>query len=155
MMRTTMTMLGAGLLAAATPAAGQMVTAKDPQSVITVMQEAGFQAKLEKTEAGDPMIRSASSGSRFTVFFYNCTKGADCATVQFFTGYQKKGLKLERINEWNRDQRFGRAYIDKEGEPVVEMDVDLDDGGVSTALFTDNLEFWTSIMSDFEKHIGW
>ena len=35
------------------------------------------------------------------------------------------------------------------------MDVDLDDGGLSTALFTDNLEFWTSVVGRFEKHIGY
>ena len=145
----------AAILTAASPAAGQMVTAKNPQSVVKALQDSGYKAQLEKSEDGDPMIRSASSGSKFTVFFYNCTAGANCATVQFYTGYEKKGLTLEQINEWNRSQRFGRAYLDKDGEPVVEMDVDLDDGGVSPALFTDNLEFWTSIMSGFEKHIGW
>jgi hypothetical protein len=34
------------------------------------------------------------------------------------------------------------------------MDVDLDDGGVSTKLFEDNLEFWVAVMAAFEKHIG-
>ena len=34
------------------------------------------------------------------------------------------------------------------------MEVDLDDGGVSTTLFEDNLEFWVVVMAAFEKHIG-
>ena len=35
------------------------------------------------------------------------------------------------------------------------MDLDLDDGGISTALFIDNLQFWTSILDKFERHIGY
>ncbi len=155
MMRTFAGVTAAMLLAGAAPAAAQMVTAKDPQSVVKVLQDAGFQAKLDKSEDGEPMIRSGASGSKFTIFFFNCTAGKDCATVQFYSGYEKKGLKLEQINAWNQGQRFGRAYLDKEGEPAIEMDLDLDDGGVSPALFTDNLEFWTTIMAGFEKHIGW
>jgi hypothetical protein len=33
------------------------------------------------------------------------------------------------------------------------MDVDLDDGGISSKLFEDNLEFWVLLMAQFEKHI--
>ena len=76
-------------------------------------------------------------------------------TVQFHAGYDLKAApSLASINEWNRRQRFGRAYLDGENDPILEMDVDLDDGGLSEALFIDNLEFWTSAMGGFEKHIG-
>ncbi|MDB5673507.1 MAG: YbjN protein, partial [Sphingomonas bacterium] len=43
----------------------------------------------------------------------------------------------------------------KEHDPILEMDVDLDDGGVSPALFIDNIEFWTSILGKFEGQIGY
>ncbi len=35
------------------------------------------------------------------------------------------------------------------------MDLDLDDGGISQALFNDNVEFWASVVGDFERHIGY
>jgi hypothetical protein len=38
---------------------------------------------------------------------------------------------------------------------VVEMDVDLDDGGMSEALFIDNLQFWQSVLGKFEEAIGY
>ena len=145
-------------MAAAAPVHAGQVTAKDPSSVVTALQEAGYQAQLEKDKGGDPLIRSASSGSRFSIFFYSCTDNEDCAAVQFYTAYDTapgKAPSLEKINEWNRDRRFGRAYIDTEGDPVVEMDVDLDDGGISQALFTDNLEYWVAVMTGFESYIGW
>src|SRR5215213_8348834 len=143
------------LVSAASPAGAQLVRAQDPQSVIKAMQGSGYLAELTVDREGDPMIRSGASGTNFQILFYNCTNHRECATVQFHVGYDLKAApSLERINEWNATQRFGRAYLDKESDPILEMDVDLDDGGVSPLLFIDNLEFWTSAMGRFEKHIG-
>jgi len=147
----------AALAAATAGSAGaQAIRATDPQGIVALLQSEGYAAKLEKTDKGDPVIRSQSSGSNFSVYFYNCDKGQNCATVQFYAGYDTdKKLSLEQINAWNQTNRFGRAYLDDEGDPNLEMDVDLDDGGMSRELFTDNFEFWTSVMAGFEKHIGW
>ena len=143
-------------LASAAPAADpQMVRAQDPQSLVRAMQARGYLAELTADQTGDPMIRSAASGTNFQVLFYNCTNHRECATIQFHVGYDlKTAPALESINEWNRSQRFGSAHLDKENDPILEMDVDLDDGGLSPLLFIDNLEFWTSAMGRFEKHIG-
>jgi len=156
-MRTAIFAVAIGLLAAS-PALAQQVTAKDPQSVARALVASGYRAEMKKDGEGDPMIMSASSGTKFGVFFYNCTNHANCATVQFHAGFDTdpgKAPSLEKINAWNRTQRFGRAYLDNEGDPVIEMDIDLDDGGMSQPLFLDNLEFWVSVLAQFEKEIGW
>lgn len=137
-------------------ARAQMVTAQNPSSVVSAIQRAGYQAALQNSDSGSPYIDSASSGSSFTIFFYGCTGGKDCKTVQFFSGYKSpRNASLNALNEWNAKNRFGRAYVSDSGSVRLEMDVDLDDGGMSTALFQDNLEFWVVIMASFEKHIGW
>lgn len=143
---------------AAAPALAQQVTATDPQTVVQALSASGYQAQLTKDNSGDPMIRSSSSGSGFLIYFYNCTSGAACATVQFHASYDtttESAPSLETINKWNREQRFGRAYLDAQGDPAIEMDVDLDDGGMSQELFIDNLEFWVVVMARFEETIGW
>ena len=143
-------------LAAATPATAQMVRAQDPQSLVKALQASGYAATLGTDRVGDPMISSGVAGTTFQIFCYNCTNHRECATVQFHSGYhQKASPPLTTINEWNRTQRFGRAYLDKENDPILEMDVDLDDGGLSPLLFIDNIEFWSSVLSRFEKHIGY
>lgn len=140
----------------AAPAAAQMVKAQDPASLVRALADAGYEATLGTDNAGDPVITSKHEGSVFKILFYNCTDNTNCATVQFHSGYELDGkIALDRINAWNRSQRFGRAYLDDEGDPIVEMDLDLDDGGVSKALFADNFEFWISVLNQFEKHIGW
>ena len=137
------------------PAHAQMVRAQDPQSVVYALQQGGYQAKLGVDKVGDPMITSAVSGTSFQVMFYNCTDHKDCATVQLHSGYSfTNKVSLDQINEWNRSQRFGRAYLDKTNDPILEMDIDLDDGGLSMLLFQDNIEFWSSVIVKFEKHIG-
>lgn len=136
-------------------AQAQMVTASDPASVAKVLQANGYRAEVTKDDSGDPMIKSASSGTNFLVLFYGCTNNADCATVQFFAGYaDAENGSVSALNEWNAKNRFGRAYLSDKGAARLEMDVDLDDGGMSTALFEDNLEFWVAIMASFEKHIS-
>jgi hypothetical protein len=140
----------------ALPAEAQMVRAQDPGSLVAALQQGGYAAKLGTDKVGDPMITSGVSGTSFQVFFYNCTDHKECATVQFHSGYDLTNpVSLERINEWNQSQRFGRAYLDKESDPILEMDVDLDDGGLSPLLFIDNIEFWASILGNFERHIGY
>ena len=142
--------------AASSAGAQQLVRAQDPQSLVKAMQANGYKAELTVDSTGDPMIRSAAGGTNFQLLFYNCTNHRECATVQFHVGYDlKTAPSLESINEWNRTQRFGSAHLDKENDPILEMDVDLDDGGLSPLLFIDNLEFWTSALGRFEKHIGY
>lgn len=132
----------------------QMVRAQDPGSLVRALQGAGYKAELTKDDSGDPLIRSTSSGSNFAIFFFGCTRNVDCRTIQFFAGYTDRTPSLSQINDWNSRKRFGRAYISDKGAARIEMDVDLDDGGLSTKLFEDNLEFWVLLMSQFEKHIG-
>ena len=140
----------------AVPAESQMVRAQDPGSLVSALQQGGYAAKLGIDKVGDPMITSGVSGTNFQIFFYNCTDHKACATVQFHSGYDLANpVSLAQINEWNSRQRFGRAYLDKENDPILEMDVDLDDGGVSSLLFIDNIEFWASILGNFERHIGY
>lgn len=146
----------AALLAFAVPANAQMVRAQDPQSLVRALQGAGYAANLGTDRVGDPMITSGVSGTTFQIFFYNCTDNRNCATVQFHSGYDVRvPVDLPKLNEWNRTKRFARAFLDKENDPILEMDVDLDDGGLSPALFIDNIEFWASVLGDFERYIGY
>ena len=137
-------------------ALAQNVRAQDPQTLIDTLLQAGYRAQLDTDETGDPLIRSTSSGSDFLIFFFGCTGNTDCRTIQFYAGYREpSNATLEAINRWNAENRFGRGYVTDEGSARIEMDVDLDDGGLSQALFIDNLEFWVLVMSRFEDYIGY
>jgi hypothetical protein len=147
--------LGLSLWAMAAPASAAMVTAQDPQSIVSALQQAGYVAKLDKDPGGDPMILSAASGANFRIFFFNCTANKDCSTIQFYAGYDvDEPIAVDRINAFNQTKRFIRALVDKENDPVLVMDLNLDKGGMSDALFIDNLEVWATQVPEFQRQIG-
>jgi hypothetical protein len=50
--------------------------------------------------------------------------------LQLFYGVGGVRCPLEAINEWNKQHRHSRAYLDDESDPVLESDL-LSDGGMS------------------------
>ncbi len=142
-------------LVGATPAVAQTVSGARPDSVAAALREAGYRAELTKDDSGDPLIKSSASGASFLLLFYNCKENKDCSTVQFFAGFKKSGVTLQQLNDWNTQYRFGRAYLTKEGSARIEMDVDLDKGGMSSALFIANVKTWEALLADFQKAIDY
>ena len=135
-----------------TPAATGNVTA-EVQSIVRALQRAGYKALVKKDEDGAPFVESGQGGNRFLVFFYGCEEGLNCDTVQFYAGFDDHKADLAKINSWNAENRFGRAYLSEKGSARIEMDVDLEDGGVSPALFEDNVEYWVAAMSKFASFV--
>jgi hypothetical protein len=143
-----------GGMACAAPSQAQMITASNPQSVAAYLRSEGLTVTLKKDTDGDPLIESSLGKNQgFSVYFYNCTDHAACQTLQFYAGFTDSKADAARLNEWNRGKRFGRAYIDKVGDPVVEMDIDLNDPGMARALFADNFRLWKILMTEFPAFI--
>jgi hypothetical protein len=144
-MRVKPLILFVSLLSITSPSAAQMVSAKNPASVVAAMQAKGYQAELG-TEDGAPRIASGAGGLKLTIFFGNCEKGANCTTISFVTGFTDlDNVSLPRINDWNRQNRFARAYLDEERDPMLVMDVDLDHQGIPSANFAEYLDIWSSL----------
>jgi Putative bacterial sensory transduction regulator len=131
-----------------------MVMASDPASLVGALQAAGYRAELGKEDSGLPMITSAASGSTFIIYFYGCTNNANCRSITFYAGYAKRDkVTPVWINDWNYRQRFARGYLNTKGDPRIEMDVVLDVGGISRALFGKCVDLWAQQQSQFEKEL--
>lgn len=142
------------LAPAGTPAAAELVTAKDPRKIAALLTERGYKAELIDTKDGT-YIRSADSGVPVSIFFLNCSNKTDCTTIQFYTGFSDLGtVSLSTINSWNREHRFARAYIDVEGDPVIEMDVDMDANGLDRANFYSNFDIFLASIPQFREHLA-
>ena len=132
------------------------ISAKDPQKILEAMQQYGFASTLTADDSGDPMITSKVSRSDFFVIFYGCEENKDCKSVMFRAGYDLKDpLSALKINEWNRDKRFGKAYIDDEGDPFLEFEVNMFADGVGEENFQDTLDWWRLVIEGFEEFIDW
>jgi len=151
---TAVVLAAAASMAIGGVAQAKAVTAKDPASVEKALKDGGYPAELDKDDSGDPMIGARADGTDFTVHFYGCQENRNCKRVQFmFSEPEPRNASLERLNEWNAENYFGRAYRTDAGGVRLEMDVDLDDGGMSPALFVDNVEWWSATLSSLQKHI--
>lgn len=147
------------IAAAALAAAGPAAAAPIPDGGVTVqevaqaLQTKGYKAEIGRDRLGDPMITSALDGSNFQVLFYDCESGR-CAAIQFATAFDlESGLTLDRINSWNRQKRFGRAYLDDERDPFVEYDVDFEVGATTEAI-GNAIEVWEAVLPNFKDYIG-
>lgn len=57
------------------------------------------------------------------------------SSAWLLAGFTADGRSLpERVNDWNRTKRFSRAYLDRDGDPIIESDIDLEGGVTKQAM---------------------
>lgn len=146
------------LLAAAfalLPPAAPAQVVGDPEVIRLLMEDYGLPVAAGTHPDGTPELHGSVDEMRFRVLFYACQPGP-CETIQFTTGFDlERPMAATRINDWNRERRFGKAFLDDEGDPFVEMDVNLYGDGVGRRNFEDTLELWRQVLSDFRIFIDW
>ena len=148
---------GLATLAAGSASADESVINKAGMTgpeVVAWLQSEGYKAALSRDKQGDPMIKSATSGANFTVYFYDCEKDR-CRALQFSSGFDlKDGMTLAKINEWNKGNRYLKAYLDEDNDPYVEYDVNVNAGRTFSGL-SDDLAVWTQGVGRFTTFIDW
>ncbi|MEM9148544.1 MAG: YbjN domain-containing protein [Pseudomonadota bacterium] len=129
-----------------------LVDGSDPAAILRAALAFG-EAEFDTDGEGDPMIRGDVGGYRYVVFFYGCSEGQNCTGLLLRAAFVTLGQTEADMAEWNRTQRFGTAFLDEEGDPVLEMDLNLF-GGVSPANLEDSFDWWRVIVGEFAKRIG-
>ncbi|PCD76511.1 YbjN domain-containing protein [Pseudothioclava arenosa] len=141
--------------ALAAPAANAQVMA-DVDVIAVFLQEFGLPTEKTVDPDGDPKIESRIEGTRFAVYFYGCDNGKECDSIQFSTGFDlKEPMTLEAANAWNRDKRFGKVYLDEDGDPYIEYDVNTDFDGIGSENFDDSIDLWRALLAEFRDYIDW
>ncbi len=139
---------------AAVPAHAELVNASNPATIKAIVESQGWPATLVSKPGDDPYIESNRNGLKFLVLFMNCIEGRNCKTLQYYMGFSDaKQVPLEKFNQWNKEKRFARAYRDDEGDPVLEMDVDVDFNGIPRENIGETFNTWSSLMDTFREFI--
>jgi len=142
--------IAAGLSVASAQAAS-LVDATDPERIVQLMRGFGS-STLESDDYGDPLITGRVEGSKYGIYFYGCKENRNCKDIQFSAAWAGYDISLHRINEWNKTKRYGKAYLDNDGDPAIELSVNLT-YGVSRDNFDDTIDWWVITMKEFEKYI--
>jgi hypothetical protein len=74
----------------------------------------------------------------------------DCLLSAAFDG-QGRG-ELKTINTWNNRSRGTRAYLDDDGDPCLEMDIDFE-GGTNEFVFHGNLDWFRLQLGRFAEEV--
>jgi hypothetical protein len=133
--------------AAAAPAAGAITLA----SVEALLRELGADPQRRTRQDGVPYFEFTMDGRKTALGLYGCTPGP-CAQALLYSGFRTgKTTDAQAINEWNRKNRFLRAYIDDEGDPVVESDLVLT--GAQAATLREWIAEWRRRVPQFLAHL--
>jgi hypothetical protein len=142
--------LAAASLTAPTAHTGEIIDATDPAEVLEVVRNHG-EGTMTKDGMGDPLIEGRIEDKDYRLFFYDCSEGRGCKSLMFSATWEIEDLTDARIADWNREQRFGKAYLDTEGRATVEMNVNLH-GGVTRANLDDTISWWRLVLAEFPKY---
>lgn len=152
----TLPLVAACLTASPSASAQQWIDAKDPKTLFALAKTQGFAPEMISKSGETPSFRMTTDGNKSLILFMDCDEAnAQCKTVQFYAGYSVSDVfSLDRVNEWNRDKRFGRAYVDTSGDPIVEMDLDMDFNGLPRANVVESFQVWRSIVRSFAAFVN-
>lgn len=145
---------GAFALTAALSAHAQTVIDGSQIDEILNIARGHGSATLEKQSNGDPKISGRIEGVSYQVFFMNCTNNANCEDLNFYAGFLDNKQTLEAINTWNRDKRFGKAYLDSDLDAVIEFDLNLEHG-VSQKNLDAAFSLWSLVLGQYTTYIGY
>ncbi|HEY4199992.1 MAG TPA: YbjN domain-containing protein [Devosiaceae bacterium] len=145
--------LFAGLATSAYAAGDDVLDGSNVDEILSLASSHG-NADLQKQDNGDPKIKGDMNGVSYSIYFMNCTDNKDCEDLNFYSGFLNVKPSTETINKWNQEKRFGKAYLDEDGDAVVEMDINLEHGITSDNMDAD-LDVWGIVLDQYTDEIGY
>ena len=126
----------------------------DPEMIQAMLLDYGYDAVVDWSNPDDVVVEGYLNETQFVVILYGCEEWTACTGLEFATGYDfPNGVDPTHLNDWNRDTRFGAAYLDEQNDPVLTMDMNLAIDGIGRENFRDWLGLWHFLVEDFEAHL--
>ncbi|MDR3418989.1 MAG: YbjN domain-containing protein [Nevskia sp.] len=106
-------------------------------------------------DSGAPKVYGKIEGQPYTIYFSSCDDKThkDCQDLDLYAGYLGVKPTLDKINGWNRDTRFARAYLDSDGDAGIDMDVNLEHG-VGADNLDSTLSLWSQLVKKFTAYVN-
>jgi hypothetical protein len=162
-------LLAAALLAASSGAAfaqadlatvdpSTVITTITPVEVVMLLESRGYPATAHDLDTDLPYVDTTANGINYSVNLFACSgaKVKACEQVQFRAWFERKGGDdAEKLmTDYDREWVFGKAYVNDEGNMVIEHAFTVR-AGVTVANLLDSIELWEGVVEDFTITIGW
>ena len=129
-----------------------IVTASDHEAILEIAKGFGS-AELSQTAKGAPIIKGRMDGTKYAIWFSGCTDGKNCSALQFICIWKTKDFSLEQINTWNAQKMYTRAYIDRDSDLILEMDIFMR-YGMSKKNLDEVFDLWQTSVKHFSQQLS-
>lgn len=116
-----------------------------PQQLRTLVRDAGFD-DVRIDGDGDLIVEMQGYVVLILAGSY------DNKNLQIRFAIVSNDVDMDDINRWNREKRFTSAYLDGDGDPVLEMDVDYE-GGITRERIKDALTTFDRSLRVFLREV--
>lgn len=154
MHKNAVLLLAAALLLAAQNGYAQTYTSLTGSEARQILDSLGMSPGTpSETPSGNIKIRFEDGKGNSSMFLTSCNSVKKCKRIQLHAGYSMSNKpSMAKINEWNREKMLSRAYIDSDGDPHIEADLDME-GGVSREAIRELLRTYKVTVRAFTDHI--
>ena len=122
-------------------------TAANHSLIHQVLSSMELEYELTLDDGNDPIWTFTHLGILITIISYDKLTAGRYESLLFYTGWAADAvISLAIVNEWNSNSRFGRAYVDTSGDPVIELDL-LMTGGVTATTISDYITVFAQAAS--------
>lgn len=108
---------------------GSIVTTTTADQLVAFMKAEGYTVEVD----ADGDLSWKLDGFKSVLFV-----AKDNASLLFYAAFSDGNGTLEKVNNWNKTRKYSRSYIDNDGDPCLELDLDLV-GGVTPDRIKDYL----------------
>lgn len=124
----------------------QVVETITSEQMRSLFHDQGF-SNVEIDSDDDLIVRMQGYG--ILVF----VRGNNYSNIQYRFSVGGTSTTMRDVNDWNRSKKFTKAYLDNDGDPVLEMDVDLE-GGVTWKRIEDSILTYNQSLVAFLREVA-
>lgn len=141
---------------AAAPAATSGLAIADITALMTAQ---GLEVSAVETDGERRYVSVADGPLRWVAFFQSC-EAEVCSDLQFSIGFSSADITMDRVNGWNRNRRFVKAFFDPaaatEGaQPSTAAQYDAFLNGThGVGQVADHLAVWRSLALEFARYMS-
>ena len=128
--------------------------ASNPADIIARLSTMGAKATQARSEDGMVFLDVTAPGTSFGVQMIGCDpKGTACHAMALFTVFDKAGITLAQLNDFNRSQFACRGLLTPDGHPSV-MYAALVDGRINQDQTKAHLGVWQGCLKGFGDFVA-
>ena len=124
-------------------AAQEVLTTVSDTRIESILGGMGF----DYTKVKDGTYKFELNGYKVLLILENSNTDA-----QLYFALGDVQTTMAKMNEWNKSKRFSRAYMDNDGNPALESDINFD-GGVTEENIKTFVKLYRTLMKSFVEHI--